>query len=109
MYTPPAERATQHPEKFRDLYNDLTTLNNNLKNLSTSAILIAEYFIGKAGKADDFESCIGKWTLGQRNANGQKLVVKTSFSATPPSNTNKATLQHAQTQSSTQTPTKYVA
>ena len=59
MYTPPAERATQHPEKFRDLYNDLTTLNNNLKNLSTSAILIAEYFIGKAGKADDFESCIG--------------------------------------------------
>ena len=91
VYAPTAERATQHPEESRNLYNDLTTPNNNLKNLSTSTILIAEYFIGKAGKADDFETCIGKWILGQRNDNGQKLVVKTNFCAVPPSNTNKAT------------------
>ena len=91
VYAPTAERATQHPEESRNLYNDLTTPNNNLKNLSTSTILIAEYFIGKAGKADDFETCIGKWTLGQRNDNGQKLVAKTNFCAMLPSNTNKAT------------------
>ena len=69
MYGPTTERGTQHTEEHRDLfneeehpdlYNDLTTLNNNLKNLSTSMILIAGDFNGKVGKADDFETCIGK-------------------------------------------------
>ena len=91
VYALTAERATQYPEEFRDLYNHLTTPNNNLKNMSTSTILVAEYFTGKAGKADDFETCIGKWILGQRNDNGQKLVVKTNFCAVRPSNTSKAT------------------
>ena len=74
MYGPTTERATQHPEELHALYNALTTFNNNLKNLSTSMFPIAGDFNGKVGKADDFETCIGKWTRGRRNDNGQKLV-----------------------------------
>ena len=51
------ERATQHLEELRDLHNDLTTLSNDLKNLSTSMILIAGDFNRKVGKADEFETC----------------------------------------------------
>ena len=51
VYGPTTERATQHPEKLCDLYNDLTTLNNNLKNLSIGIILIEGDFNGKDGKA----------------------------------------------------------
>ena len=53
MYGPTTERATKLSEELRDLYNDLTTLNNDLKNLSTSVILIAGDFNGKVGKADE--------------------------------------------------------
>ena len=67
------QQKEQHLEELRDLYNDLTTLNNNLRNMSTSMILIAGDN-GKVGKADDLETCIGRWTRGQRNDNGQKLV-----------------------------------
>ena len=65
---------TQHPEGLCDLYNDLTTLNNDLKNLPTSMILIAGNFNREVGKADEFETCIGKWICSHRNDNGQKLV-----------------------------------
>ena len=61
-------------DELRDLWNDLTTLNNGLKNLSASVILIAGDINGKVGKADEFEICIGKWTRGYRNDNGQKFV-----------------------------------
>ena len=74
MYGPTIERATQHPEELCDPYSDLTILNNDPKNLSTSMILIAGDFNGKVVKADDFESCMGKWTRGHRNNNGQNLV-----------------------------------
>ena len=60
VYGPTTERATQHQEELCDLYNDLTTLNNNFNNLSTSMILIAVDINGKVGKADEFETCIGK-------------------------------------------------
>ena len=53
-------------EELRDLCNDLTTLNNGLKNLSASVILIAGDINGKVGKAHEFEICIGKWTRGYR-------------------------------------------
>ena len=42
--------------------------------LPPSMILIAEQFNGKVRKADDFETCIGNCTRGQRNVNEQKLV-----------------------------------
>ena len=42
--------------------------------MSASMILIAGDINGKVGKADDLETCIGRWTRGQRNENGQKLV-----------------------------------
>ena len=58
VYGPTTERATQHPEELRDLYNYLTTLNDNLKNLSTSMILTAGDLNGKVRKADEFETCI---------------------------------------------------
>ena len=63
MYGLTAERATQRSEELQDLHNDLTTLNNNLKNLSTSMILIAGNLNEKVGKENDFEICIGKLTL----------------------------------------------
>ena len=44
------------------------------KNLSTSMILIAGDFNGKVEKADEFETCIGKWTRGHRKDNGQTFV-----------------------------------
>ena len=67
MHGPTTERATQYPAELRNLYNDLTTL-------STSMILTAGDFNGKVGRADEFETCIGKWTRGHRNDNGQKIV-----------------------------------
>ena len=36
-------------------------------------ILIAGDFNEKVGKAEEFGTCIGKWTRGHRNDNGQKL------------------------------------
>ena len=63
MYGLTAERATQRSEELQDLHNDLTTLNNNLKNLSTSMILIVGNLNEKVGKENDFEICIGKLTL----------------------------------------------
>ena len=63
MYGLTAERATQRSEELQDLHNHLTTLNNNLKNLSTSMILIAGNLNEKVGKENDFEICIGKLTL----------------------------------------------
>ena len=106
------EKATQHPEELRDLYSDLTSLSNSLKNLSTSTILTVGEFNGKVGKADDFETRIGKLSLGQRNDNRKKFTsgVKTiiNFCATTPSSTNKVTELHDQTQLSTETPTKYI-
>ena len=57
VYGRTTERASQHLEELRDLYNDLTTLSNDLKNLSTSMILIAGDFNRKVGKADEFETC----------------------------------------------------
>ena len=74
VYGPTTEKGTQHPEQLHNLYNDLTTLNNNLKNLLTSMFLVAGDLVGKVGKADDFETCIGKWTRGQINDNEQELV-----------------------------------
>ena len=44
------------------------------KNLSTSMILIAGDFNGKVEKADEFETCVGKWTRGHRKDNGQTFV-----------------------------------
>ena len=87
VYGLTAERATQRSEELQDLHNDLTTLNNNLKKLSTSMILIVGNLNEKVGKENDFEICIGKLTLSYRN-----------------DNTNKATEQHGQTQLSTETP-----
>ena len=57
MYGSTTETATQHPEELRDLSNDLTTLNNDLKDLSSSMILIAGDVNGKVGKEDEFETC----------------------------------------------------
>ena len=37
-------------------------------------ILTGGGFNGKVGKADEFETCIEKWTRDHRNDNGQKLV-----------------------------------
>ena len=63
VYGLTAERATQRSEELQDLHNDLTTLNNNLKNLSTSMILIVGNLNEKVGKENDFEICTGKLTL----------------------------------------------
>ena len=68
------DKETQHSEELRIIYNDLTTLSNNLENLSTSTILTGGDFNGKVGKADDFATCKGKWIRGQRNDNEKKLV-----------------------------------
>ena len=87
MHGPTTERATQYPAELRNLYNDLTTL-------STSMILTAGDFNGKVGRADEFETCIGKpavigMIMDKKLLSGAKTT--TSICATLPSNTNKAT------------------
>ena len=74
VYAPTTKRAITHPNEVRDMYIDLTNLQNEFKKLSTSVVILAGDFNGKVGPSEENESCIGKWTRGVRNENGQKLV-----------------------------------
>ena len=46
-----------------------------LKKLTSSVLIVGGDFNGKVGKRiDDQELCIGRWSRGTRNDNGQKLI-----------------------------------
>ena len=74
VYAPTAERAKKFPHEISQFYTDLTKTTTQLKKLSTSALFIAGDFNSKVGVKRDLETCIGSWSRGYRNENGQRLV-----------------------------------
>ena len=56
------------------MYGELKELLAELKKLSTKLVIVAGDFNAKIGKRTGTESCMGRYSRGERNPNGQELV-----------------------------------
>ena len=64
-YAPTSERTKKHPRETQEFYRLLFETVKDLKQLSTSIVLIAGDFNGKVGKRfDGQEKCLGRWSRG---------------------------------------------
>lgn len=71
VYGPTSQRAAQDLNEIENFYD----LNNTIEeHKSTSTVLICCDFNSKVGKRKEFEMCLGNFSRGLRNSNGQSLV-----------------------------------
>ena len=73
VYAPTSDIAKTNKQELEKFYSQLTKITNDLKQ-STSIIFTAGDFNSKVGKSEGYETCLGKWSRGTRNENGEKLI-----------------------------------
>ncbi|GFN94789.1 craniofacial development protein 2 [Plakobranchus ocellatus] len=64
--------SKNNPDELDKFYNDLQTLIDSLPN--NTLIIFAGDFNSKVGKRSGEESCLGNYSRGFRNENGENLV-----------------------------------
>ena len=72
IYAPTSQRAAKFPEETQGFYSDL---NNTIETLGNKTILfIGGDFNAKVGKYEEGETCIGHFSKGKRNDNGNLVI-----------------------------------
>ena len=74
VYAPTSGVARKDHQQVKKLYGELKELLAELKKLSTKTLIITGDFNAKVGKNTGTENCIGRYSRGVRNQNGQELV-----------------------------------
>ena len=72
-YAPYGEITNKNPEITINFYNDLNNLLNQIKYKS-SIVLVAGDFNKESGEKTDIDKCLGNFSGGRRNQNGQHLI-----------------------------------
>ena len=75
IYAPTQARSSANEQEREDMYDQLTIELGSLDSNRTTFVLAGD-FNSKIGKSPNqtSESCIGKYTRGRRNENGQRLI-----------------------------------
>lgn len=73
VYAPHSEVTRNNPEITNEFYNKLNNIVDDVKNTS-SILMVAGDFNGEIGKKSDIDECLGRFTTGVRNVNGQYLI-----------------------------------
>ena len=74
VYAPTSGVAKKDRQQVRKMYGELKTLLAEFKKLSTKTVIVAGDFNSKIGKRTGTETCMGKYSRGTRNQNGEDLV-----------------------------------
>ncbi|GFO26877.1 craniofacial development protein 2-like [Plakobranchus ocellatus] len=72
LYAPTSALTKNNPDELDKFYNDLQTLIDSLPN--NTIIIFAGDFNSKVGKRSGEEICLGNYSRGFRNENGENLV-----------------------------------
>ena len=73
VYAPHNEITNKNPEITINFYNNLINLLNQINNKS-SIVLAAGDFNEETGEKTDIDKCLGNFSGGRRNQNGQHLI-----------------------------------
>ena len=74
VYAPHSQMARQNPMVREQLYEKLNETVQNMSNSSSSILFIAGDFNAEVGKKEDMDMCLGRYSRGIRNDNGQQLI-----------------------------------
>ena len=74
VYAPTSGVAKKDHQQVKKLYGELKKLLTELNKLSTKSVIITGDFNAKVGKRTGIESCMGRYSRGERNQNGQELI-----------------------------------
>ena len=74
VYAPTSGVAKKDQQQVKKMYSELKTLLDSFKKLSTKTVIIAGDFNAKIGKKTGTETCMGNYSRGTRNQNGEDLV-----------------------------------
>ncbi|GFR84581.1 craniofacial development protein 2 [Elysia marginata] len=76
VYGPTTDRVLKNPEELESFYKDLTlTLDSIGKN---TILILAGDFNAKIGKRQKGDSCVGSFSKGIRNENGERHLFITN-------------------------------
>ena len=71
-YGPTSAVSERKPEVLDKFYDQLTKVLHDVRG--SSAILVLGDFNSKVGRKQCYEECLGKYSKGKRNANGDALI-----------------------------------
>ena len=72
VYAPTTDIAEKDPNILNEMYEQLGKVIHEIKD--TSLTIVAGDMNSKIGKAKEDEECCGKYSRGERNKSGQKLI-----------------------------------
>ena len=72
VYAPTSQLSEKHPDIKEQFYSQLEQTITNLG--SKTIIFVAGDFNAKIGKRNDEDTCVGKFSKGKRNNNGETLI-----------------------------------
>ena len=73
VYAPHSARVRNNKEELDQMYTELTTLYNDLRTKS-KLVYLAGDFNSKVGINNDNTPCLGKYSKGKRNSNGEHFI-----------------------------------
>ena len=71
VYAPTSQRVEKYPDEIEQFYKDLNETFNSIRK--RELVILAGDFNAKAGQKLG-EKCIGRFSKGKRNSNGDKLI-----------------------------------
>ena len=71
VYAPTSQRVEKYPDKIEQFYKDLNETFTSIRK--RELVILAGDFYAKAGQKQG-EKCIGRFSKGKRNSNGDKLI-----------------------------------
>ena len=74
VYAPTSNITKKDKKELRKLYDNLNKLLSDFKKLSTKTVIITGDFNSQVGKSTGAETCLGKYSKGVRNNNGEALI-----------------------------------
>ena len=73
VYAPHSDITLKTPEVTTDFYNKLISTTNSVGKKSFMTLVVGD-FNAEVGEKTDIDQCMGRFSLGKRNKNGQNLI-----------------------------------